>query len=489
MVGFKIKKNYYLYDRYSNNVIQINKLLFKCLDDIIQLNIKETIRKYNSEFKKQEIQEAYELVNIYQNDYNAIKPFKQILNFSNISYYNNLINNNSLNKLSTLFLSLTDNCNFSCSYCYYTSSNTREYYNNSKYNMTWINAKKAIDFFLSDANNFQPRYISISGGEALINYTLIKKIIDYINKKDNNISITITTNGSLLNSDIIKYFIKNKVKLVISLDGPKEVHDKNRRLLNSKGTYDQIIKNINYIKENFNEFFKNNVTVNSVITPHNKIIEKLNKFFNSNDFPINYHAERVSLSNHIFYKKNNYLKFYDKYTDNFLKHYKKTHINGFNSMSDIPLFFTSNEIHKFMLSFHWRSSTPFDEETIFWPDGLCIPGLHKLFVSTSGDFYPCNKLFYQNKMKIGDINEGINGKAIQKYIYSYLKDMYNHCNNCWALRLCKVCYKDFIFDTNGNKVINPDYCKLIRNQIIKIITAYVEIIEMNSKAFSLYTRA
>lgn len=109
--------------------------------------------------------------------------------------------------------------------------------------MDWNTAKKSLDFLLEHSIDNEIVNIGFYGGEPMIEFDLIKKCIEYAKEifKGKDIQFSITTNGTLINKKIIRYFVKNKVNLTISLDGPKEVHDKNRRFCNGSGTFDKII--------------------------------------------------------------------------------------------------------------------------------------------------------------------------------------------------------------------------------------------------------
>lgn len=74
-----------------------------------------------------------------------------------------------------------------------------------------------------------------------------------------------TINGTLLTDEIIKFMKDNEVSLLISMDGPKEIHDKNRVFSNGMGSFDKIMNNINKIKVKFPEYVEKNVGFNIVM--------------------------------------------------------------------------------------------------------------------------------------------------------------------------------------------------------------------------------
>jgi len=97
--------------------------------------------------------------------------------------------------------------------------------------------------------------IEFQGGEPLLNFPIIQYVIEYskkLNKKyKKNLLHSIVTNLTLMREDILKYLIENRVSICTSLDGPKEVHDKNRRYLTGRGTYENVVHWMRDIKTQF----------------------------------------------------------------------------------------------------------------------------------------------------------------------------------------------------------------------------------------------
>ena len=139
-------------------------------------------------------------------------------------------------------ISLTHNCNLNCRYCYAGSK--------FKENMTFETATKVIHFIdniTKNVNTNQIITIGFFGGEPLLCYDLIKRIIDYSNKNIKNngsIKFSITTNGLLLNKDRLEYLKSQNVDLCISIDGNEEIHNLNRIYLNGRGSFNQVLKNV-----------------------------------------------------------------------------------------------------------------------------------------------------------------------------------------------------------------------------------------------------
>ena len=158
------------------------------------------------------------------------------------------------NKVENVTLEVTEKCNLRCKYCIYHPSHP-EYRAFGHENMKWDVAKKAIDFFKKSIPKMQKnRHIGFYGGEPLLEIELIKKAVSYAKEVfgEKKVNFNMTTNATLLNMDIADFLVQNDFNITISLDGPRNIHNKNRIFANSnKGTFDLIMENIALIREKY----------------------------------------------------------------------------------------------------------------------------------------------------------------------------------------------------------------------------------------------
>ncbi|RKI36486.1 radical SAM protein, partial [Corallococcus sp. AB049A] len=105
--------------------------------------------------------------------------------------------------------------------------------------------KKALDFLLKNSGNRKNLEVDFFGGEPLMNFDLVKKLVEYgreeEKKYNKHFRFTITTNGMLLDEEIENFINENMDNVVLSIDGRKEVNDEMRPTINKKGSYDVII--------------------------------------------------------------------------------------------------------------------------------------------------------------------------------------------------------------------------------------------------------
>ena len=205
-----------------------------------------------------------------------------------------------------LILSVTEDCNFRCSYCTY-SSDFSSFRNHSNNYMTLDTAKKAIDIYFEYVVNgekfnlFRQPTIGFYGGEPLLNYRLIKKSVNYIKKiYGEEVIFTISTNGSLLNKSIMDFLIDNNFSITISFDGNSYEQNRKRKFKNYENSFGIVYKNI----MNLIDCGYDSVYVHPVFDFKTNLKE-CNSFFSKNNIKV------ISISDvdDIFTKK-----YYDKFT-------------------------------------------------------------------------------------------------------------------------------------------------------------------------------
>lgn len=139
---------------------------------------------------------------------------------------------------------LTTRCNLRCVYC-----QAQDQSNCDKGVMSTETAMKAVDLALQSPTKHLT--IEFQGGEPLLNFPVIQNIIEYaeLKKADKEISYTLVSNLSLLTPKILEYLVAHNVNICTSVDGPKELHDKNRRSLSDVGSYQLMQHGVGLLRE------------------------------------------------------------------------------------------------------------------------------------------------------------------------------------------------------------------------------------------------
>lgn len=367
------------------------------------------------------------------------------------------------NKIRNITLQVTQKCNFRCEYCAYSGI-----YNNRSHSnkiMTFNIARKAIDFLINHSSGSKQINIGFYGGEPLLEFNLIKDCIKYAETKSigKDLSFNLTTNGSLINHEIVEYFASHNVAMSISIDGPKEIHDKNRKFVNGRGTFEQVHKNIKFIKKNYTDYYNNKINFLMVLDPESNM-SCLNQFCRSED---GLFCDAIITSSFIndLYKKHEL-----RYEEDFIVQWEyerfkfylyklgkleQKHVSqllgiGFQEINDI-----FNDFDK-----------DFPElPSVVHHNGPCIPGQLRLFVTSDGNLFPCERVSEKSEcMKIGHIDSGFDFNKI-KSLLNVGKLSSEACKACFAIRLCKICAAKADDMTELSKVKKSLACFAARNEI------------------------
>jgi len=275
-------------------------------------------------------------------------------------------------KYHSLSIFLGGSCNLDCSYCFIDKENLRKI----PLNIPLI--KKGIKFFLR--NSSKNSVVSFTGGEPLLYWSSLKKLIECIrkNQKRKKFIIIVSTNGTLLNKRKYSFLKRNNVVLSVSLDGKQNINDMNRMCKDKKSSVFEATWN------NIKDLDKKKIKICSVFTP--ETVEYLNeniKFFVENGFSqLDFYPEiyRLWSKKHLDVLKREF--------DIFVEFYNSSS-SSYNSSLEV-LFINR------MLS---KNSGNF-----------CC---QKLILSPDGNFYLCDKIFSffddrRKKYIIGNGEKGVN---------------------------------------------------------------------------------
>lgn len=488
-LGFQSYQDYYIYDSFSNQILKVEPIILKVLDDSFELNKEQVIEKYSTSFSKNLILSALESIKEIQQTEKALLSFK-IPKFSICQQETTLDNLTQKlnNNLTQLILNVTEDCNLVCEYCVYSGNYINRRKHNKSNNITETSAKKAVDFFCSHNRSSKDKYISLYGGEPFLRFQFVKEIVEYTKQIDPDINFAITSNGTLLNESIIKFLDKNDISLTISLDGPKDLHDNYRVYKNGVGTFETVMSKIKLIKEKFPTFYSNKLKINSVVSPYNGDIKEISHFFNTPLFDFIKNSPKFSLGL-INPEENQFVKKYDydSYILNFFysmfKEFLSSHINS-NDFKNITI--SKALFVKQIKMLYFRSNRFLSEYNYYWPNGICIPGMRSLFVSSRGKFYPCEKLYDYEDMVIGDIESGFNFSRILEIINEYCDITIKDCRKCWAYRLCGECFLNVRENKSWDTVKRNQFCVGQRSMWICILKIYTTILANNSNAFDYF---
>jgi len=300
-------------------------------------------------------------------------------------------------------------------------------------------AKKSLDFLFSQEKEHYE--IVFFGGEPLMNFSLVKEVVEYCNQKNKKILYSIVTNGTLLNEEKILFMKDNKFKVILSVDGGDKVQNSCRPFKGGKGTFETIKNNITLLEKLYS-LNQISITINkNNLDVHNQIKELMDNGINGN----------ISLE--IVTSKDSEWALDEKDMLTLSKEYNKITeliINTWNTKEKfikISNFFGPfNKINK--------SKEPILRQY------RCTAFLNHFAVSYEGNVYPCSRFEGETEFMIGNINEEINVDKVNELIKKINITNKEKCLKCWMRNVCGGgCYHVFHFYNQSLNTIYPLFCQ------------------------------
>ena len=339
-----------------------------------------------------------------------------------------------------------------CRYCIYHPDHP-EYREFGHRNMEWDTAKKAIDFLKAHSQKSEHRHIGFYGGEPLVNFELIKQAVQYAKEIfDNNITFALTTNATLVNTEIASFFADNDFNLIISLDGPEELHNANRIMVNGEGSFNQTIRGCKKIFQEYQKRGKQGkVGFNMVVSgpDYQKQYDEIQHFIECSEWIpkdtmiLTATVDRGPSDSEYYIpqseKDREFMETFYEPLFAWEQHYRANN-------TDSDMLFSDGAMDKGMLIIHKRLLTdkPIKE---YGMNGCCVPGQRRIYVTVDGKFLHCEKV--GNIPGLGDVQNGFDKKKIEKhYVKDFIKEAQKYCKECWAINLCTLCYVN-CYDSQG----------------------------------------
>lgn len=366
--------------------------------------------------------------------------------------------------LQTLVINLTNQCNLSCQYCYEFGEDKVATPEGKPKFMDFDTAKQSVDFLFREAADRKSVHITFFGGETLMNFPLLKQVVDYSRDAAATRGVTIdyslTTNATLLRPDIIEYLTDNAIGVTVSMDGPKEMNDQLRVFANGKGSYDIIVPKVKELLKRHNTRpIAARVTLTSGVTDVKKIFHHLKHelgFHEVGFAPVTTSPNRLYAINEK--GLDDVLAQFEQLAYEYRDYALRGEHHGFSNVSD-----TLSELHQGISKSH-----------------PCGAGLGLLGVGPSGDISPCHRFVDSDEHKLGHVSGGIDTAKQQEFLtHGHIHAKYD-CQSCWARPVCAGgCYHEAFVRYGDTGHANLHYCDWIRGWTDLCLRIYGEIATHN----------
>ena len=347
--------------------------------------------------------------------------------------------------VKALCLHIAHTCNLNCSYCFASQGK----YSGERGIMSFEVGKRALDFLIENSGDRHNLEVDFFGGEPLMNFDVVKELVAYARRvekeKGKNFRFTLTTNGMLIDEDVIDFANRECSNVVLSLDGRKEIHDRFRVDYAGKGSFDTIVPKFQRLVE--------------------------------------------ARGGRDYYMRGTFTHA----NPDFLEDIKVMLDLGFNELSMEPVVCAPGDpaeltpsdmeivkdqyekLAELMLQ-RRREGRPFTfyHYMIDLKGGPCIykrisgcgSGTEYMAVTPWGDLYPCHQFVGDEKYKLGNIYEGVTNKAIQAEFADCNVYAREKCRDCWARLYCSGgCAANAYHATGSVRGVYESGCELFKKRM------------------------
>lgn len=363
--------------------------------------------------------------------------------------------------VKAICLHVAHDCNLACKYCFAGKGE----YDGPKGLMTFETGKRALDFLIEQSKDRKNLEVDFFGGEPLLNWEVCKKLVKYAREQEKkynkNFRFTLTTNGLLINDDVIDFCNSEMSNVVLSLDGRKSTNDKMRVSPNGSGSYDLIVDKFKKFADSRNQkdyYIRGTYTHNN-LDFSNDIIHMANLGFKE----LSIEPVVSALEEPYALKEEDLPVLKEQYqilADEMLKRYRKG--NGFT-------------FYHYMIDL---DSGPCIVKRI----SGCGVGTEYLAVTPNGELYPCHQFVGDEKFLLGNIWDGITNSEVLKQFEQCNVYSHKECKDCFAKLYCSGgCSANAYHATGSVNGIYKFGCELHRKRIECAIMLKVAEAEENLK--------
>ena len=315
--------------------------------------------------------------------------------------------------VKALCLHIAHDCNLACQYCFAEEGE----YHGRRALMSFEVGKKALDFLIANSGNRRNLEVDFFGGEPLMNWQVVKDLVAYGREQeklhDKKFRFTLTTNGVLLNDEVMEFCNREMGNVVLSIDGRKEVHDKMRPFRKGAGSYDLIVPKFQQFAESRHQ---DKYYVRGTFTHYNlDFSEDVLHLADLGFKQISVEPVVAEPTEPYAIREEDLPKLFEEYdklaVEMIRRHKSGEDFNFFHFMIDLE-------------------GGPCVAKRL----SGCGSGTEYLAVTPWGDFYPCHQFVGNEKFLLGNVDEGI--------LNTDIRDEFKCCN-VYAKEKCRKCFARF----------------------------------------------
>jgi len=367
--------------------------------------------------------------------------------------------------LSTLVLNVNTGCNLACTYCY--KEDLARPADGRR--MDFATAAKSVDLLLEAGEKRDRLNIVFFGGEPLTNVPLIRAVVAYaedaVARAGRRIEFSLTTNATLLTPALIEFFDAHRFGISVSMDGPKALHDRHRKSVGGRGTYDVVARKVGLLLERYRS---RPVGARVTLGAGNIGVEAIHEHLrNTLGFHEVGYAPVTASDTAGHALSDEELKEVHEAFERLGLEYRDRALagrnNGFSNM------------HQLMTDLHEgrRKSVP------------CGAGIGLLAVDAAGELNLCHRFTGSDLPTFGNVASGIDAERLGAFIDKAIDREGTHCATCRIRNLCAGgCYHESYARFGDPHHRTYHYCNLLRSWVDFGVRIYTEIQRKNPDFFT-----
>ena len=347
--------------------------------------------------------------------------------------------------VKALCLHIAHTCNLNCAYCFASQGK----YNGERAVMSFEVGKQALDFLVANSGKRRNLEVDFFGGEPLMNFDVVKELVAYarsIEKEHNkNFRFTLTTNGMLINDDVIEFANKEMSNVVLSLDGRKEIHDRYRVDYAGKGSWERIVPKFQKLveaREGKNYYMRGTFTHENP-----DFLEDIKTMLDLGFTELSMEPVVCAPGDP------------SELTPQDMEIVK----DQYEKLAELML--QKDDEGKPFTFYHYMIDLK-GGPCIYKRISGCGSGTEYMAVTPWGDLYPCHQFVGDDKYLLGNVWDGVNNTAIQEEFASCNVYARPDCKDCWAKLYCSGgCAANAYHATGSIRGVYKPGCTLFRKRM------------------------
>ena len=370
--------------------------------------VNKLTEKYSEEVTRDEVMECWEQVD-------QLKKAGMLFSEDSFEPLQDELKRRSEGIVKALCLHVAHSCNLNCEYCFASQGK----YSGERALMSFETGKRALDFLIEHSGSRRNLEVDFFGGEPLMNWQVVKDLVKYarsVEKQHNkNFRFTLTTNGMLIDDEVIEFSNREMSNVVLSLDGRREIHDRYRVDYEGRGSWDRIVPK-------FQEFVKRrgdkNYYIRGTFTHANP------DFLKDIETMLDLGFTELSMEP-VVAAENDPASLTKEDISVVKEQYEK-----------LALLMLDREKEGRPFTFYHYMIDLKDGPCVYKRISGCGSGTEYMAVTPWGDLYPCHQFVGDEKFRLGDVWKGVDNVEMTDEFRACNVYSRQECRECWARLYC-----------------------------------------------------